>query len=286
MRDLDMLQSISDNITGKTLCAFGDAAATPVLTTLKHFRHEYEAHIKEGRCTLPADWRARQPVGASGDPEGSPYAWPNDHAAHRPDRPDALHLRRAAHLGGGDGVGGAPRRRAVAAAAGPIRVGWQGLLQPFADVIKLMFKEELRPRRGRSAALRARANHRGHRRVRGVRGRALRRRDDALRPARRADEAAGGGRQRRRPRDLRDRVDERLRHRARRLELEQQVLAARRAPILGADDQLRAVLRPGARRRAARRQLAVADDDGRCAVGDVVRLHPALVRAWCSRSAS
>ena len=51
--------SIADNIAGKTLCAFGDAAATPVLTTLKHFRHEYEAHIREGRCTLPADWRAR-----------------------------------------------------------------------------------------------------------------------------------------------------------------------------------------------------------------------------------
>jgi len=64
MRDLDMLQSISSNIGGKTLCAFGDAAVTPVLTTLKHFRHEYEAHIKAGRCTLPADWRAHQPVGA------------------------------------------------------------------------------------------------------------------------------------------------------------------------------------------------------------------------------
>ena len=38
--------------------------STPVLTTLKHFRHEYEAHIREGRCTLPADWRARHPVGA------------------------------------------------------------------------------------------------------------------------------------------------------------------------------------------------------------------------------
>jgi NADH-quinone oxidoreductase subunit F len=64
VRDLDLLSSISDNIAGKTLCAFGDAAVTPVLTTLKHFRHEYEAHIKEGRCTLPAPWRARQPVGA------------------------------------------------------------------------------------------------------------------------------------------------------------------------------------------------------------------------------
>ena len=64
MQDLDLLSSIADNIGGKTLCAFGDAAVTPVLTTLKHFRHEYEAHIKEGRCTLPAEWRARQAVGA------------------------------------------------------------------------------------------------------------------------------------------------------------------------------------------------------------------------------
>jgi len=64
MRDLDLLSSISANIAGKTLCAFGDAAVTPVVTTLKHFRAEYEAHITEGRCTVPADWRARQPVGA------------------------------------------------------------------------------------------------------------------------------------------------------------------------------------------------------------------------------
>jgi len=37
-----------------------------VVTTLKHFRHEYEAHIREGKCTLPANWRARSPhaVGA------------------------------------------------------------------------------------------------------------------------------------------------------------------------------------------------------------------------------
>jgi NADH-quinone oxidoreductase subunit F len=57
MRDLDYLLSIAGNITGKTLCAFGDAAATPVLSTVKTFRAEYEAHIREGRCTLPAPWR-------------------------------------------------------------------------------------------------------------------------------------------------------------------------------------------------------------------------------------
>jgi len=64
MRDLDLLASISANIGGKTLCAFGDAAVTPVLTTLQHFRHEYESHITNGKCTLHADWRARHPVGA------------------------------------------------------------------------------------------------------------------------------------------------------------------------------------------------------------------------------
>jgi NADH-quinone oxidoreductase subunit F len=57
MKDLDLLLSIANNIMGKTLCAFGDAAATPVLTTVKTFRAEYEAHIREGRCTLPASWR-------------------------------------------------------------------------------------------------------------------------------------------------------------------------------------------------------------------------------------
>jgi NADH-quinone oxidoreductase subunit F len=61
-KDLDLLFGVANNITGKTLCAFGDAAATPVLTTMKLFRHEYEAHVREGRCTLPADWRAKAPV--------------------------------------------------------------------------------------------------------------------------------------------------------------------------------------------------------------------------------
>jgi NADH-quinone oxidoreductase subunit F len=40
------------------------SAAIVVLDDTTCIRHEYEAHIREGRCTLPADWRARQPVGA------------------------------------------------------------------------------------------------------------------------------------------------------------------------------------------------------------------------------
>jgi NADH-quinone oxidoreductase subunit F len=65
MRDIDLLLSVGGNIAGKTLCAFGDAAATPALTTVKHFRPEFEAHVREGRCTVPADWRAsRLPVAA------------------------------------------------------------------------------------------------------------------------------------------------------------------------------------------------------------------------------
>ncbi len=61
-KDIALLQSVADNINGKTLCAFGDAAAAPVLTTLKWFKPEYEAYAK-GKLPAPADYRTRQPVG-------------------------------------------------------------------------------------------------------------------------------------------------------------------------------------------------------------------------------
>jgi NADH-quinone oxidoreductase subunit F len=60
LKDISLLESVAGLITGKTLCAFGDAAATPVLTTLQHFKDEYVAHVHEGRCPLVAPWRARQ----------------------------------------------------------------------------------------------------------------------------------------------------------------------------------------------------------------------------------
>jgi NADH-quinone oxidoreductase subunit F len=57
-RDIALLENVAGLITGKTLCAFGDAAATPVLTTLQHFKEEYVAHVQQGRCPRVASWRA------------------------------------------------------------------------------------------------------------------------------------------------------------------------------------------------------------------------------------
>ncbi|TFZ08839.1 NADH oxidoreductase (quinone) subunit F [Ramlibacter humi] len=44
--DLDLLNSVADNIQGRTICALGDAAAMPVRAMIKHFRHEFAAKIK------------------------------------------------------------------------------------------------------------------------------------------------------------------------------------------------------------------------------------------------
>lgn len=48
--DLDLLEELSDDIKDASLCGLGQTAPNPVLSTLKYFRDEYEAHINEGRC--------------------------------------------------------------------------------------------------------------------------------------------------------------------------------------------------------------------------------------------
>ncbi|HEY5701374.1 MAG TPA: NADH-quinone oxidoreductase subunit NuoF [Gammaproteobacteria bacterium] len=47
--DLDLLKDVADNIEGRTICALGDAAAWPVQSFLKHFRDEFEYHVKHKR---------------------------------------------------------------------------------------------------------------------------------------------------------------------------------------------------------------------------------------------
>ena len=48
--DLDALEELGKNIRLTSLCGLGQSAPNPVLSMMKHFRHEYEAHINEKRC--------------------------------------------------------------------------------------------------------------------------------------------------------------------------------------------------------------------------------------------
>jgi len=48
--DIPLLEEICEAMRDGSLCALGGTAPNPVLTTLKYFRDEYEAHIKEKRC--------------------------------------------------------------------------------------------------------------------------------------------------------------------------------------------------------------------------------------------
>ena len=52
--DMDLLNSVADNIMGRTICALGDAAALPVRSMIKHFRHEFEHHVEHKTCMVPA----------------------------------------------------------------------------------------------------------------------------------------------------------------------------------------------------------------------------------------
>lgn len=50
MEDLDILEQLGNNIKTGSLCGLGQTVPNPVLTTLKYFRDEYEAHIRDKVC--------------------------------------------------------------------------------------------------------------------------------------------------------------------------------------------------------------------------------------------
>jgi NADH-quinone oxidoreductase subunit F len=54
MEDIDLLNSVADNIQGRTICALGDAAAMPVRAMIKHFRSEFVHHVEHKTCQVPA----------------------------------------------------------------------------------------------------------------------------------------------------------------------------------------------------------------------------------------
>ncbi|WP_019567700.1 NADH-quinone oxidoreductase subunit NuoF [Thioalkalivibrio sp. ALMg13-2] len=50
--DLERLDDVASKIEGHTICALGDAAAMPVRSFVKHFRHEFEYYIQHGRSPV------------------------------------------------------------------------------------------------------------------------------------------------------------------------------------------------------------------------------------------
>ena len=48
--DIEKLEELSYQIKDNSLCGLGQTAPNPVLTTIKYFRNEYEAHIKDKKC--------------------------------------------------------------------------------------------------------------------------------------------------------------------------------------------------------------------------------------------
>jgi NADH-quinone oxidoreductase subunit F len=52
--DMDLLNSVAEDIQGRTICALGDAAAMPVRAMIKHFGHEFEYHVAHKTCMVPA----------------------------------------------------------------------------------------------------------------------------------------------------------------------------------------------------------------------------------------
>jgi NADH-quinone oxidoreductase subunit F len=49
--DIELLDNVSENIMGRTICALGDAAAMPVRAMIKHFRHEF-VHLIEHKSSM------------------------------------------------------------------------------------------------------------------------------------------------------------------------------------------------------------------------------------------
>jgi NADH-quinone oxidoreductase subunit F len=50
--DLDILLDVAGKMEGHTICAFADAAAWPIQGLLRHFRGDFEAHIREKKCPM------------------------------------------------------------------------------------------------------------------------------------------------------------------------------------------------------------------------------------------
>src|SRR5438046_4456654 len=61
--DIDLMKDVGQNMLFKAFCALADGAVSPIDSSIKYFREEYEEHVRLGRCPLkPA---GAEPVAAA-----------------------------------------------------------------------------------------------------------------------------------------------------------------------------------------------------------------------------
>ncbi len=58
--DIELLLELAETISATALCGLGKSASSPVVSTIRNFRHEYEAHIYEKRCPAGACQKLKQ----------------------------------------------------------------------------------------------------------------------------------------------------------------------------------------------------------------------------------
>jgi hypothetical protein len=64
--DIDLIHEVGQNMLFKSFCALADGAVSPIDSSIKYFRHEYEEHVRLGRCPLKEAGRSWPPPGALG----------------------------------------------------------------------------------------------------------------------------------------------------------------------------------------------------------------------------
>jgi NADH-quinone oxidoreductase subunit F len=70
--DIDLVNEVASNMLFRSFCALADGAASPINSSIKFFRDEYEEHVRLGRCPLKEGPAAGARAGAAGPPVSRP----------------------------------------------------------------------------------------------------------------------------------------------------------------------------------------------------------------------